>query len=83
MMRCPAVQDLPDDVYHILHHSFVEILKMCRSIAIAEARIDESMMAVIESCDVLKRVRDDRLRSCGAGCGRRRRADPVRQGSAS
>jgi len=54
MMRCPAVQGLPDEVYHILHHSFVEILKMCRSIEIAEARIDESMMAVIESCDVLK-----------------------------
>ena len=60
-VRCPLVKGLPDDVYHILHQSFVEILKMRRSIESADARIDESMKAVIESCDVLERLRDDRL----------------------
>ena len=27
-VRCPAVKGVPNDIYHILHHSFVEILKM-------------------------------------------------------
>ena len=31
-VRCPAVKGLPDDIYHMLHHSFVDILKMRRSI---------------------------------------------------
>jgi len=60
-VRCPAVGGLPDDIYHMLHHSFVEILRMRRSIESADARIDESMKAANESWDVLKRLRHDRI----------------------
>jgi len=58
-VRCPAVKGLPDDVYHILHHSFVHILKMRRSIESADALIDTSMEAILKSREVLKRLRDD------------------------
>jgi len=58
-VRCPAVKGLPDDIYHILHHSFVEILKMRRSIESADAHMDTSREAVPKSCEALKRVRDD------------------------
>jgi len=37
-LRCPAVKGLPDDIYHVLHHRFVEILKMRRSIESADVR---------------------------------------------
>jgi hypothetical protein len=57
-VRRPAVKGLPDDVYHILHHSFVDILRMRRSIESVDAIIDTSKKAVIESCDVLKRMQD-------------------------
>jgi len=26
-VRCPDVKGLPDDIYHILHHSFVDLLE--------------------------------------------------------
>jgi hypothetical protein len=48
-LRCPAVNGLPDDIYHILHHSFVEILKMRRSIESVDALIEMSKEAVLES----------------------------------
>jgi hypothetical protein len=56
-VRCPAVKGLPDDVYHILHHSYVEILKMRRSIESADVHVDMSRDAVIDSWYVLKRTR--------------------------
>ena len=58
-VRCPAVKGLPDDIYHILHHSFVEILMMRRSIESADAHIDTSREAILKSREALKRVRDD------------------------
>jgi hypothetical protein len=61
-VRSPVVKGLPDDVYHMLHHSFVNILKMRRSIESVDARLNASMRAVIQSWEVLKRVSDgDRL----------------------
>ena len=57
-VRCPAVKGLPDDIYHVLHHSFVDIVKMRRSIESADGLIDTSRKAVIESRDVLKRMRE-------------------------
>ena len=57
-VRCPNVKGLPDDIYHMLHHSFVHILKMRRSIESADVLIDTSRKAVIESCNMLKRTRD-------------------------
>jgi len=41
-VRCPAVKGMPNDIYHILHHSFVGILKMRRSIESADVHIDGS-----------------------------------------
>ena len=58
-VRCPAVKGLPNDVYHMLHHSFVHILKMRRSIESADAHIDMSMQALVDSLDVLDRLRND------------------------
>jgi hypothetical protein len=57
-VRCPSDKGLPDDIYHILHHSYVEILKMRRSIESAYAHIDMSREAVNDSWDVLKRTQD-------------------------
>jgi len=57
--RCPAVKGLSDDIYHILHHSFVHILKMRRSIESADVLIEASMEAILQSREVLKRVQDD------------------------
>ena len=58
-VRCPAVKGVPNDIYHILHHSFVEILKMRRSIESADALIDMSMKTIAETLDVLDRLRND------------------------
>ena len=57
--RCalPAVKGLPDDIYQILHHSYVEILKMRRSIESADVHVDTSREAVIDSWYVPKRTR--------------------------
>jgi len=43
----------------MLHHRFVGILKMRRSIESLDLRIDASKRAVLESCDELKRLRYD------------------------
>jgi len=56
--RCPAVTGLPDDIYHVLQHSFVDIVKMRRRIESGDALIDTSRKAVIEAFDVLKRMRE-------------------------
>ena len=53
-----AVKGPPDDIYHLLHHSFADILKMRRSIESADGLIDPSIEAVLESCEPLKRVRE-------------------------
>jgi len=45
----------------MLHHSFVDILKMRRSIEDVDVLIDGSAKAILESRDVLKRMRDDRF----------------------
>ena len=58
-VRCPTVKGLPDDIYHILHHSFVEILKMRRSIESADRFVDAPREAILESHDMLKRLRDE------------------------
>jgi hypothetical protein len=58
-VRCPTVKGLPDDIYHILHHSFVEILKMRRSIESANGLIDTSKVAALESREVLECLRNN------------------------
>src|SRR5215469_6378202 len=45
-VRCPTVKGLPDDIYHMLHHSFVDILKMRRSIETVDVLIDASRAAL-------------------------------------
>jgi len=54
-VRCPAIKGLPDDIYHMLHHSFVDILKMRRSIEKLDVLIEASMKAIYQSRDVLKK----------------------------
>ena len=54
-LRIPAVKGLPDDIYHMLHHSFVDIVRMRRTIESIDALIDQSMEAILESREILKR----------------------------
>jgi hypothetical protein len=54
-LRIPAVKGLPDDIYHMLHHSFVDIVRMRRRIESIDALIDQSMEAILESWEMLKR----------------------------
>jgi len=56
-VRCPVVKGLPDDVYHILHHSFVHIIRLRRSIESADAQVDRSREAILESRELLMRLR--------------------------
>ena len=58
-VRCPVVNGLPNDIYHVLHHSFVEILEMRRSIESVDALIDTSIEAVLESREMLERLRNN------------------------
>ena len=58
-VRCPAVNGLPDDIYHVLHHSFVHILKMRRSIENTDAIIDRSVDAILETRQMLKRLQSE------------------------
>ena len=58
-VRCPAINGLPDDVYHMLHHSFVHILRMLRSIESADAHMDRSREAILESREMLQRLRHE------------------------
>ena len=56
-LRIPAVKGLPDDVYHMLHHSFVDIARLRRSIERADAQICQSREAILESREMLERLR--------------------------
>jgi len=55
-LRIPCVKGLPDDVYHLLHHSFVHILRMRRSIETIRGQIDRSLEAILESKEMLERL---------------------------
>jgi hypothetical protein len=56
-LRIPVVKGLPDDIYHMLHHSFVDIAMMRLSIESADAHVDRSREAILESEEMLKRLR--------------------------
>jgi len=60
-VRCPVVKGLPDDVYHMLHHSFVHIIRLRRSIENADAQVERSREAILESREMLQRLRLDGL----------------------
>src|SRR5262249_43255981 len=61
----PSVKGVPDEIYHMLHHSYVGILKMRRSIESADAHIDASEKAIFESIALLKRVRGGAFETLG------------------
>jgi len=56
-IRCPAIKGLPEDVVHILHHSLVEIAIMRQSIESANQEVERSLLAVFESCELLRELR--------------------------
>lgn len=60
-LRIPDVKGLPDDIYHMLHHSFVDIVKMRRSIESVDAHIDRSREAILESREILQRLRGEHV----------------------
>ena len=56
-LRFPNINGLPEDVVHSLHHSLVHITRMRRSIERTDNLVKRSMLAVSESCQLLKRLR--------------------------
>jgi hypothetical protein len=56
-VRCPNIKGLPDDIVHMLHHSFVGILQMRRSIDRADFWIETGRKAAIEGLDLLARLK--------------------------
>jgi len=58
-VRCPTVRGLPDDIYHMLHHSFVDILKMRKSNESADALVEQSRGAILRSREMLQRLRSE------------------------
>jgi hypothetical protein len=60
-VRCPDINRLPDDIVHMLHHSFVGILQMRRSIESAEFAMESGRAAVIEGLDLLARLKAEGL----------------------
>jgi len=58
-LRIPAVKGLPDDIYHLLHHSFVDIVRMRRTIQSIDALIDQSQEAILKSRETLKRLQKE------------------------
>jgi hypothetical protein len=56
-VRCPKIKGLPEDIVRILHHSLVEIAIMRRSIESADRDVERSLLAVFESCELLRELR--------------------------
>ena len=54
-VRIPAVRGISDDLYHLMHHSVVGIVRMRRSIEGADVAISSSKMAIAESKALLRR----------------------------
>jgi hypothetical protein len=55
-MRVPAVNGLPDDVYHLLHRSFASLVRMRRSIESGDVALRSSAKVIAESEALLKRI---------------------------
>ena len=55
-IRMPTVKGLSDDIYHMLHHSFVGIARMLRSIETAGVAIRSSEKAIAESKELLRQA---------------------------
>jgi hypothetical protein len=53
--RCPATKGLPEDAVHLLHQSFVHILRMRRSIERTDRLIASSRQAALASRELLDR----------------------------
>ena len=55
-VRIPAVKGISDDLYHLIHHSVVGIVRMRRSIESADAAISSSKIAIAGSKALLGRL---------------------------
>jgi hypothetical protein len=58
-VRCPATGGLPDDIVYMLHHSFVGVLQMRRSIENADLLVDASLRCIHEAKCLLSRLEDN------------------------
>jgi hypothetical protein len=56
-VRCPDIKGLPDDIVHVLHNSFVGILRMRRSIENADRVAESGRRAAIEAQALLARLK--------------------------
>jgi hypothetical protein len=55
-VRCPDINGLPVDIIQMLHHSFVGILQMRRSIESADLTVELGRAAAIEARALLARL---------------------------
>jgi hypothetical protein len=56
-VRCPDINGLSADIVHMLHHSFVGILQMRRSIESADLAVESGRKAATEGLDLLARLK--------------------------
>jgi hypothetical protein len=56
-VRCPNISGLPDDIVHMLHHSFVGILQMRKSIESVDLAVNTGCKAVNEGLILLERLK--------------------------
>ena len=54
-IRIPAVKGVSDDLYHLLHDSYVDIFRMRRSIEAADVALRSSATAIAVSRELLRR----------------------------
>jgi diguanylate cyclase len=60
-VRCPRISGLPVDIVHLLHHTFVGILQMRRSIECADAVVASARAATNEARTLLARLKAEGL----------------------
>jgi hypothetical protein len=56
-VRCPNIDGLPNEIVHTLHHSFVGILQMIRSVERADLALKSACKAVNEAMILLERLK--------------------------
>jgi hypothetical protein len=56
-VRCPNIAGLPADTVHTLHHSFVDIVQMRRSIESADLAVNSGRKAVKEGLILLEHLK--------------------------
>jgi len=60
-IRCPAIKGLPPDIVTMLHRSLVHLVLMRQSIRTVNIQLERSQSAVLETRELLDRLRKNGL----------------------